>query len=366
MNSVMKICLCIMSVITMAANPFLIGMDGGGATGVRAGGPDRDEKTQAREIFTGIRTGSAGDISRIVRDILRRDDSPYSPALCVRLLAGTELSEDDGYTLLAAIARRRDITPDAVRDLVAQAPALINVMCVSGNPLYFAVRYGRIDVVFMLIDGGAAVDVRGGCNSTLLHAAVGRVCESRGDEAAMVPVVQRLIVRGCPLDVRATIFDCTPLEYARRNNLLQLVDCLEQAEREHADRARVAEERDRVAREAALSARACRAGRAVARALGALGRHVRSSSAAAAARVVERITGRRRTREERDRQQCPICFEAFDIAARGELAIPRNAIICQVCLNPIHRRCFDELLRTRGPACPLCAAPDLRVIPAPA
>jgi ankyrin repeat protein len=102
---------------------------------------------------------------------------------------------------------------DLVRSLAQRHPEYLN----QGGALIAATRFGRIDVVELLLDLGTPPDVKGLEGEQALHVTAW---------ADSVPLARLLIERGADVDARDRAHSATPLSWAIYLGKPQLIDYL--------------------------------------------------------------------------------------------------------------------------------------------
>jgi ankyrin repeat protein len=123
--------------------------------------------------------------------------------------AGAEIETLEGREAFQASCLRLDVK--TARSLAQQHPEYLQ----EASTLLTATRYGRADVIELLLDLGTPINVEGSNGERALHAAVW---------TDSVPIVQLLVGRGAEIDVRDRKFDGTPLSWAIHLDKPQLTE----------------------------------------------------------------------------------------------------------------------------------------------
>ena len=178
------------------------------------------------DFFSAIESGHADQ----VRDLLSADPqlvNVRNEAGLSAVLLATYRGRNEIAKLLIDRGARLDIfeaaatgTQDRVEQLLHKDPSILNCYSADGwTPLHLAVFFGRINIVHLLLNRGAEINVpsKNDQRVTPLHSAL-----ANPHNAA---VAQLLIDRGADLNARQSE-GYTPLHYAAANGLEQIVRSL--------------------------------------------------------------------------------------------------------------------------------------------
>lgn len=135
----------------------------------------------------------------------------HTPMAELLAKAGAPIETLGGREAFQAACLRLDV--EAARSLAHQHPEYLQ----DATTLLTAARYGRRDVVELLLDLGTPINIAGANGERALHAAVW---------TDSVPMAQMLIERGAEIDPRDRKFNGTPLRWAIHLDKPQLTEYL--------------------------------------------------------------------------------------------------------------------------------------------
>lgn len=133
----------------------------------------------------------------------------HTPMAELLAKAGAQVETLEGREAFQAACLQLDV--EAARTLAREHPEYLQ----DASTLLTAARYGRADVIELLLDLGTPIDVQGITGERALHAAVWT------DSA---PIAQLLIERGAEIDARERKFNATPLSWAIHLDKPQLAE----------------------------------------------------------------------------------------------------------------------------------------------
>ena len=176
------------------------------------------EKENFYLVQTLIGSGAKINGSKYNNAIFQAVESYSKNYLQVLIKHGADMnciSENTGKTLLNAAIVRHDL---AKIKILVKAGANVNTKDINGlSPLHLSAQDGYKDITEFLLQNGASINITDSENCTPLHYAV---------TFERVDSVKFLVEKGADLSIKSRLKSQTPLDIARKNNLLEISEIL--------------------------------------------------------------------------------------------------------------------------------------------